>query len=60
MIKLSELPDILTITEVANLLRVSNLTVKRWGKRGEIPFFRVNSRGDRRYKKQDIINLINQ
>lgn len=52
------LPAILTIREVAKLLRVSMLTVKRWGKNRKIRFFRINSRGDRRFKKEDIINFI--
>jgi len=37
---------------LADLLRVSPLTIKRWGKRGKLPAIRINSRGDRRYKKE--------
>ena len=36
-VKLHELPDLLTVREVAELLRVSPLTIKRWGKRGKLP-----------------------
>ncbi|MBI4057749.1 helix-turn-helix domain-containing protein, partial [Candidatus Microgenomates bacterium] len=49
-LKLEELPDLLTVREVAEILRVSPLTIKRWGKRGKLPAIRINSRGDRRYK----------
>ena len=49
------LPDLLTVREVADLLRVSPLTIKRWGKRGKLPAIRINSRGDRRYKKQAVL-----
>ena len=45
-LKLDNLPDLLTVREVADLLRVSSLTIKRWGKRGKLPAIRINSRGD--------------
>ena len=57
-LSLDNLPDLLTIREVANLLRVSTLTVKRWGKKGKLPAIRINSRGDRRYRKQVILHLL--
>jgi excisionase family DNA binding protein len=57
-IKLEDLPDLLTVKEVADLLRVSPLTIKRWGKRGKLPAIRINSRGDRRYKKEAVLWLL--
>jgi excisionase family DNA binding protein len=57
-VKLDQLPDLLTVKEVAGLLRVSPLTIKRWGKRGKLPAIRINSRGDRRYKKEAILWLL--
>jgi excisionase family DNA binding protein len=57
-IKLEDLPDLLTVREVAELLRVSPLTIKRWGKRGKLPPIRINSRGDRRYKKESVLWLL--
>lgn len=57
-ITLNSLPDLLTIREVANLLRVSTLTVKRWGKKGKLPAIRINSRGDRRYRKEVVLRLL--
>ena len=57
-VRLEELPDLLTVKEVAELLRVSPLTIKRWGKRGKLPAIRINSRGDRRYKKEAVLWLL--
>lgn len=57
-IDLKNLPDLLTVREVADLLRVSPLTLKRWGKRGKLPAIRINSRGDRRYKKEQVLWLL--
>lgn len=55
VVKLSDLPDLMTVGEVADLLRVSPLTIKRWGKRGKLTPIRINSRGDRRYKKDAVL-----
>jgi excisionase family DNA binding protein len=55
---LNNLPDLLTVSEVAQLLRVSTLTIKRWGKRGKLPAIRINSRGDRRYKKESVVWML--
>ena len=57
-LKLNELPDLLTVREVAEVLRVSPLTIKRWGKRGKLPAIRINSRGDRRYKKEAVYSAL--
>lgn len=57
-VNIKDLPDLLTIREVSELLRVSPLTLKRWGKRGKLPAIRINSRGDRRYKKESVLALL--
>jgi len=57
-LSLDNLPDLLTVREVTGILRVSPLTIKRWGKRGKLPAIRINSRGDRRYKKEAILWLL--
>lgn len=57
-LKLNDLPDLLTVREVAEILRVSPLTIKRWGKRGKLPAIRINSRGDRRYRKEAVLWLL--
>jgi len=57
-LNLEDLPDLLTVREVAEVLRVSPLTIKRWGKRGKLPAIRINSRGDRRYRKEAVLWLL--
>ncbi len=57
-VSLGNMPDLLTVREVAELLRVSTLTVKRWGKRGKLPAIRINARGDRRYRKEQVLYLL--
>lgn len=57
-LRLEDLPDLLTVREVAEILRVSPLTIKRWGKRGKLPAIRINSRGDRRYRKEAVFYLL--
>ncbi len=48
----------MTLAKVAALLRVSPLTIKRWGKQGKLSPIRINSRGDRRYKKEAVLWLL--
>lgn len=57
-LNLDSLPDLLTVREVAEVLRVSPLTIKRWGKKGKLPAIRINSRGDRRYRKEQVLWLL--
>ena len=44
----------LTPREVAELLHVHPNTLKRWSDKGRIVAYRINPRGDRRYRLQDI------
>jgi excisionase family DNA binding protein len=55
---INNLPDLLTVKEVAALLRVYPLTVKRWSAKGKLPAIRINSRGDRRYRKEEVMYLL--
>ena len=53
-----DLPELMTLDEVSKILRVSKITLKRWGKKGKLPAIRINSRGDRRYKKQEVMRFL--
>jgi len=57
-LRLEDLPDLLTVREVAEVLRVSPLTIKRWSKGGKLPTIRFFSREDRRYRKEAVLWLL--
>lgn len=57
-ISINDLPDLMTLKEVSQLLRVSTLTLKRWGKSGKLPAIRINSRGDRRFKREEVLKIL--
>ena len=50
----------LTATEVAELLHLHVNTVKRMGDRGDLPFYRIRPRGDRRYRVDDILAYLDR
>jgi len=50
----ARMDKMLTPREVAELLHIHPNTLKRWSDRGRIVAYRINSRGDRRYRLQDI------
>jgi excisionase family DNA binding protein len=54
----NELGPMLTATEVAEMLHLHVNTVKRLGDRGELPFFRVTRRGDRRFRYDDVLEFL--
>lgn len=54
MAKKKELPKLLTIRQAAEILNVHVETLRRWGKSGKLKAIRVNERGDRRYKPDEI------
>jgi len=52
------LPKLLTIRQAAEILNVHVETLRRWDKAGKLKAIRVNKRGDRRYRTEDIANFI--
>jgi excisionase family DNA binding protein len=54
----NEIGPMLTAAEVARLLHLHVNTVKRLGDRGELPFYRVCKRGDRRYRRVDVEHFL--
>lgn len=54
----TDLPKLLTIRQVAEILNVHVETLRRWDKNGKLKAIRVNERGDRRYRPKDLEKII--
>ena len=55
-----EISPMLTVSEVARLLSVHINTVRRWSNQGILKAYRVGSRGDRRFRREDIASFLSQ
>ena len=60
MVISNEVGKLLTASEVAEMLHLHVTTVKRLGARGELPYFRVCSRGDRRFRLDDVLEFLHR
>jgi excisionase family DNA binding protein len=58
MASAQDISDMLTIREVARLLHVHPNTLRRWSNDGRIRAYRITSRGDRRYKREDVVHFL--
>ena len=52
--------NMLKANEVAHLLNVHINTVRRWSNQNILKAYRVGPRGDRRFKKEDVENFLNE
>lgn len=50
--------ELLTIREVATIFRVAQLTLKRQERKGWLHPIRIGNRGDRRYHRDEVINIL--
>ena len=50
--------DLLTIREASRLLNVCSNTLRGWTDQGVVKARRINARGDRRFKREDIEALL--
>ena len=50
----------LTVREVAKLLHVHSNTLRRWADQGIIKAYRITSRGDRRFRRDDIARFLEE
>ncbi len=53
-----ELPKLLTIRQAAEVLNVHVETLRRWDKSGKLKAIKINERGDRRYKPEDLEEIV--
>jgi len=48
-----------TLKEACELLKVHPQTLRQWDKKGILKAVRIGQRRDRRYRKEDILKLVN-
>jgi excisionase family DNA binding protein len=60
MVSYENLEEMLTVPQVAQMLSVHPNTLRRWSDRGWIRSFKVSTRGDRRYYKQDVNRFLDE
>ena len=51
---------IMTTSEVAYFLRVHPNTVRHWTNKGLLPSFRLGTRRDRRFRREDVDEFLRQ
>ncbi len=56
--KKKSLPELLTISEAAEVLKVHPNSLRKWDKRGFLKAVRFGQRGDRRYRRIDLESFI--
>ena len=52
--------DMLTTGDVARMINVHISTIRRWSNQGIVRAYRIGQRGDRRFRKEDVINLLGE
>lgn len=54
-----ELTSLLTLKQASELLNCHPNTLRAWDKSGYLKAIRIGKRGDRRYKKEQIMEVLN-
>ena len=55
-----EVNPMMTTSDVALLLNVHINTVRRWSNQGRLKAYRIGSRGDRRFQREDVTRFLLQ
>lgn len=58
MTKEEKIPELLTLKEACEILKVHPNTLRQWDEKGILKAVRFGARRDRRYRKEDILNLL--
>ena len=60
MIKKEKFLELLTLKEACEILKVHPNTLRQWDKKGILRAVRFGARKDRKYRKEDIVSLVNK
>lgn len=55
-----EMPELLTLQEACDILKCHPNTLRQWDNKGILIAVRFGERKDRRYRKEEILRLLNQ
>ncbi len=58
--KKDKMPELLTLKEACGILKCHPNTLRQWDNKGILVAVRFGERKDRRYRKEDILKLMNQ
>lgn len=58
MLKEEKIPQLLSLKEACQILKVHPNTLRQWDKKGILKAVRFGQRKDRRYKKEDLLQLM--
>jgi len=58
LLDINKATSLLTVSEAAEFLHVHANTLRRWSDAGLLTPYRINSRGDRRFLKEDLIRFL--
>lgn len=58
--KSQKIPELLTLQEACDILNCHPNTLRQWDKKGILVAVRFGERQDRRYRKEDIMKLLNK
>ena len=56
--KVDDIAPLLSVNQVASIFHIHPNTLRRWSDQGMIRSFRLNSRGDRRYRRFDVYHFL--
>lgn len=56
----NQVPELLTLPETCVILKVHPNTLRAWDTNGILPAIRIGTKRLRRYKKEDIMKLLNK
>ncbi|CRH89533.1 DNA binding domain%2C excisionase family [Chlamydia trachomatis] len=57
---IDKMPELLTLSQVSKILNVHPNTLRNWDANGQLKAVRVGVKKIRRYKREDILRMINE